>query len=198
MPPPRPVVVSTGARITADGDRLTEVYTWFTEELANIVEDPTFLIESIPGDVDAYPWETLILEGDTARFQYRRTDPDVRASYEIYAHLHLMKAMGRLDEWLPDASDAEGYELERATVNRMSDTWLLGRSVFSTSPYRLLDELVYANEGGFLDAFLLTARSDEFVEEREAWMAENPGRMDEYQAWFQETFETEPPGVRGR
>jgi hypothetical protein len=47
-----------------------------------------------------------------------------------------------------------------------------------------------------LDALILTARPEEFEEERDAWLRENPGREEEYTRWFLETFETEPPGRR--
>ena len=198
LPPPRPLVVSSGARLSADPDRLKEIHEWVTVQMDNIREDPTFWIEGIASAEENYPWETLIInaKADTARFQYGRRNPDVETSYMIYAHLHLMDRTGRLEEWLPDAADAEGYELERAIVARLSDSWLLGRTIFDTQPSRIMDELIYSVENGWLDAFLFTARPDAFAEEREAWVADNPGKIEEYREWFRSTFGTEPPGSR--
>ncbi|SVC32725.1 uncharacterized protein METZ01_LOCUS285579, partial [marine metagenome] len=50
----------------------------------------------------------------------------------------------------------------------------------------------------YLDAFILTARTDEFEEERKEWIEANPEGPDEYRQWFIETFEREPPGLRPR
>ena len=197
LPPPRPLVVSSGARLSADPDRLKTIHEWVTLEMQNIREDPTFLIESIPGTEPTYPWETLIISGDTARFQFGRGNPDVDTSFMIYAHLHMMKRMGRLEEWFPDGGGLEGYELERGIVDRMADSWLLGRTIFGTQPSRVLDELIYAKEGGYLDAFLFTARPNDFEQAREAWERANPGGMEQYHTWFRDTFGTEPPGIRG-
>ena len=105
--------------------------------------------------------------------------------------------MGRLDEFLPEAADAEGYELERAILARVSDAWLYGRALFDFAPYGPLDELLFSHENGYLEAFVLTARREEFEEELDTWVRENPGRQEQYAQWFLETFETEPPGRRG-
>jgi hypothetical protein len=105
-----------------------------------------------------------------------------------------MKRMGRLEEFLPEAFDAEGYELERAILARTADAWLYARALFDHAPYGPLDELLFSHENGYLDAFILTARPEEFDEERDTWLAENPGRAEEYARWFLATFETEPPG----
>jgi hypothetical protein len=107
-----------------------------------------------------------------------------------------MDTMDRLDEVLPEAVDAEGYELERAILSRISDAWLYGRAVFDIPPYAPLDELLFSHENGYLDAFILTARPEEFEEGRAAWLQENPGREEEYRGWFLQTFEMEPPGLR--
>jgi hypothetical protein len=107
-----------------------------------------------------------------------------------------MDNLGRLDEVLPEAVGAEGYELERAILARVSDAWLYGRSVFDIPPYGPLDELMFSRENGYLDAFILTARAEEFEEARVTWLQENPGRGEEYRRWFVETFEMEPPGIR--
>lgn len=198
LPPPRPLVVHSGARLSADPQRLEEINEWLIPQMENIHEDPSFMIESISGEQDTYPWETLVISNDTARYQYSRTNPDINTSYQLYAHFHLMQRMGRLADWLPEAQEADGYELERAIVQRMADSWLLGRAVFDTQPYGLLDELIYANEGGYLDAFLFTVRPDQFQEEREAWLAENPDGLEAYREWFRSTFNGEPPGIRTR
>ena len=114
----------------------------------------------------------------------------------IYGHLHLMARHGRLDEWLPEAVGLEGYDLERAFMARVSDVWLYGRTVFDAAPHQPLEELIYATENGYLDAFLLTARAEEFPDEAERWQAERPNEREAYLTWFDQTFQDEPPGVR--
>lgn len=196
LPPPRPIVIYSGERLRADPARLDSIYAWLTEEVTNIEEDPTFLIEGVPAARESFPWESLVIEGDTARIQFDRAHPDALTPFHIYAHLHLMDRHDRLDEWLPEHATAEGYELERAIVDRVADAWLLGRAAFDAPAFAPLDELIYAREAGYLDAFLLLAQGETFPEEKEAWEAAHPGRMDEYLAWFDETFDREPPGVR--
>jgi hypothetical protein len=197
LPPPRPLIVSSGARLTADAERMKQIDDWLVPEQTNIEEDPTFLIASVESEQDTYPWETLVLQGDTARYQYGRSNPDVQTSYNVYAHLHLMKKMGRLGEWLPPAeANADGFALERAIVKKMSDSWLLGRAVYDAQPHPLLDQLVYANEAGHLDAFLFTARPNDFAEAKASWVAQNPQGLQTYRDWFVKTFNQEPPGMR--
>jgi hypothetical protein len=104
--------------------------------------------------------------------------------------------MGRQDEWLPEAPDVTGFELERAILARAADAWILGRAVYNTVPYGPLDELAYAKEEGFLDAFIFTARPNDFATARTEWARANPERMDQYRDWFLETFNREPPGLR--
>jgi hypothetical protein len=116
--------------------------------------------------------------------------------FHIYGHLHLMARMGRLEEWLPEAPEATGYELERAILSRTADAWILGRTVYNISPYGPLDELAYAKDGGYLDAFIFTARPSEFVADRAEWVRANPGAMERYREWFLDTFSREPPGLR--
>ena len=53
---------------------------------------------------------------------------------------------------------------------------------------------MYAREAGYLDAYLLTARADEFPDERARWEEERPDMIDEYRAWYGRVFEGEPPG----
>jgi len=196
LPPPRPIIVSSGERIRVDSVRMDSIYAWLTAENENIELDPTFLIDGTPAARQRLPWESLVIEGDTARVEYDRASPDIVTPYHIYAHLHLMKKMGRIGEWLPEDSTAEGFELEKAIVGRMTDAWLLGRAVFDAPAYQPLDEVMYAREAGFLDAYLLVARAEEFAEERAAWEQANPGRIEEYRAWFQRVFRREPPGMR--
>jgi hypothetical protein len=59
-----------------------------------------------------------------------------------------------------------------------------------------LDELAYAREAGFLEAFIFTARPDEFAAARAEWARANPGAVERYREWFLDTFNREPPGLR--
>jgi len=162
------------------------------------VQDPRTHVTPVQSNLHGYPWQTLVLQADTVRFQYPGTHPDARTAYTVYAHLHLMRHQERLAEWLPEAedTDVDGFALERAIVERMADAWLMGRAAFYLDPYPLLDALLAAREAGWLDAFLLTARADEFPEAREAWLARAPGALDAYRAWSRQTLGGEPPGVR--
>ena len=197
--PPRPIIIHSGARLRVEHERMMEVNEWFTREQENIVEDPTFMIETRPSTDEVYIWDELeIVEGDTVRTPVNAGAPESRFVHEIYAHLHLMVDMGRQDEWLPEAPDAVEYALERAILARVSDAWLLGRTVFDVAPYGPLDELIYANEAGFLDAFVFTARPSEFALARAEWARANPGESDRYRDWFLETFNRDPPGLRSR
>lgn len=198
IPEPRTIIIHSGARIRGDHERLTVVNEWVTREQDNIVQDPSFMVMTEVSTDPVYPWEGMEIEGDTVRLPIDPRAPDTRLVQEVYGHLHLMVAMGRQAEWLPEAADATGYELERAILSRTADAWLLGRTVFDTSPYGPLDELIYSKEAGFLDAFVFTARPNEFTEDRAAWARENPGETDRYRNWFLETFNREPPGLRTR
>ncbi len=196
LPAPRSLVVRTGARIAADEARLNEIDIWVREQLENIQLDPTFLVSYETSAEPTYPWEGLSILGDTAEVLVYQAAPESLNFLYIYGHFHLMDKMNRLDEFIPEAVGAEGYELERAILARLSDAWLYGRAVFDTPPYGPLDELLFSNEAGYLDAFTLTARPEEFEEDRARWLRENPGREEQYGRWFLETFETEPPGRR--
>jgi hypothetical protein len=197
LPDPRPIVVRSGARLYPEKSRMEEIDSWFRREMENIERDPTFLIDAVDRDTPAYPWESLFIEGDTARIGLEgRKSPEARTAYMIYAHLHLMKDMNRLDEFLPGAADAEGYLLERAILARVSDVWLYGRALFDAVAYEPLEELLYSNENGYLDAFILTARGDDFGEERQRWLQEDPEALEQYRQWFVDTFSQEPPGLR--
>lgn len=188
LPQPRPLVIQSGARLSADEDRLMSIYQWVDAEMRNIELDPTFLIAVDRGPTEVYPWETLEIRGDTARIRSRLTNPDLASVYQIYAHLHIMREMDREAEWIPEAAGMDGWEFERRVVARMADAWLLGRASFGFVPSRIMDELVYAKEAGQLDALLLTIRSYEFPEEREAWLQARPGADEEFDEWYRETF----------
>lgn len=196
IPPPRPIIVHSGARIRADHERMKEVNEWVTREQRNIEEDPSFWVIAEPVVQETFPWEGMEISNDSVRVQVPLGGRDGLLVYEIYGHLHLMAEMGRQEEWLPEAPDAVGYELERAIMERVADAWILGRTVFDTQPFAPLDEIAYAKDAGYLDAFIFTARPDDFAASRAEWARENPNAMEEYQEWFVETFNREPPGLR--
>lgn len=203
LPDPRPIVIRSGARLYPDKERMKEIQAWYEPQMKNIDEDPTFMIETVNRDTPAYPWESIYIEGDT--FHVGDTvrigvetakSPEAATVYQFYAHYHIMKDLGRIQEFLPGGDRMEGYDLERAILARLSDLWLLGRATFGAAAYGPLEELLYSNEAGYLDAFILTARGEEFPEEREAWLRENPNGLKEYESWFLQTFNREPPGLR--
>lgn len=198
LPEPRTVVIYSGARIRVDRERMEEVNTWVTREQTNISEDPAFWVITDLAADEVYPWEGLRFGTDTVRVRVDPRAADASLVYQIYGHQHLMSRMGRQEEWLPEAPTATGYDLERAILARVSDAWMLGRTVFSTSPFGPLDELMYAAEEDFLDAFIFTARPEEFAEARAAWAREKPDEAERYRGWFLETFNREPPGLRQR
>lgn len=177
---------------------MAEVDAWGREQMDSIRVDPSFLIDPIEQDAPVYPWETLRINesGDTAVIAYQ-SRPGLYGPYVIYAHLHLMDAQGRLDRWLPEAVGGTAFEIEKAILSRVADAWLYQRSIYDIRPNGILDELIYVRENGFLEAFILTARPDQFVEARRAWQAENPGGRGAYVAWFRSAFERDPPGLRG-
>ena len=203
LPDPRPVVIRSGARLYPDKERLREINSWYQPQLQNIEEDPSFLIKTVERDTPAYPWESMFIEGD--RFEAGDTvqigvelsrSVEAGTPYQIYAHYHIMKDMSRIEEFLPGGQEMEGYDLEGAILSRVSDVWLLGRGAFGVAAYEPLEEILYSNEAGYLDAFILTARGEEFSQEREAWLREDPDAQEEYRGWFVETFSREPPGLR--
>ena len=196
LPTSRGLITLSGARIPPAPARMDSIDIWIRPELQNIEEDPTFLIVTGFNDSPVMPWEDFEIEGDTARLNLDGTIAEARAVYLIYAHLHLMHRMDRLADWLPDAVGLDGYDLERAIVARAADVWFYGRSVFGWPPYSALDELLYSSENGYLDAYLLTARAEEFAMERDAWLDESAGALEEYRTWFRAAFETNPPGLR--
>lgn len=196
IPPPRSIVIHSGVRILPERERMQEVNDWVTREEENIRLDPSFWIITENTIQEVYPWEGLRTSNDTAWVQLPLGGGDASLVYNIYAHLHLMVEMGRQEEWLPEAPDATGYQLERAIMKRAADAWVLGRTVFDTQPFTPMDEVAYASEYGYLDEFIFTARPDEFAASRTAYVRENPGRMQDYRDWFVDTFSREPPGLR--
>ena len=196
LPSPRTLVNHTGARIRADEGRLAEIDVWVRDQQEKIIVDPTFWIIEGRSGVATYPWDALSISGDTAVVLVYASAPESGSFMSFYGHYHLMDMMSRLDEILPEAVGMEGYELERAILARLSDAWLYGRSAFDIPPYGPLDELLYSYENGYLDAFIFTARPEEFEDERSTWLEANPGGETAYRQWFVETFEIEPPGLR--
>ncbi len=196
IPPPRPIVIHSGARIRADHDEMKAVHEWVVAEEENIEHDPSFLVISQTTLAETFPWEGMHISNDSVTVQVPAGGGDGLLVYQLYGHMHLMSTMGRQEEWVPTAPEAEGYELEREITSRAADAWILGRTVFDTQPFGPLDELAYAKNAGFLDAFIFTARPDEFAEARAAWARANPDRGDEYRDWFLDTFNREPPGLR--
>ena len=196
VPTPRPIVVHSGARIRADEERMAEINEWLLDAQVTIEEDPSFLLIRESTLEEILPWEGMELGNDSVTVQIPLGGQDATLVYDVYGFLHLMHQMGRQDEWLPEAPDAVGYDLERAIVARIADAWILGRSVFDTQPFGPLDELAYAKDSGYLDAYIFTARPEEFATARTEWARENPGQVDAYREWFLETFNREPPGLR--
>jgi hypothetical protein len=191
--------VFSGVRLQADSARLQEVHGWAVRLSDAVETDPSFWLITDNVPEEAYPWETIEFRGaDSVRIAWEPSAADVQGAYWVYSFLHLMTRMDRMDEWFPDAVGLEGYALERFILDRTADAWLLARAIFEAAPYRPMDELVYSQDRGYLDAFLLTARGGEFSEELEDYNRANPGRIDEYLTWFRETFDREPPGLRSR
>ena len=201
VPSPRSLIIRSGARILPQEERTTEIDSWVRVQQENIRNDPTFWIIGKESSEDLYPWDSLRISSDTAEVLAPASVPEAWSILSMYGHFHLMKKMDRIGEFLPEAigidgEEAEGYELEKLILSRLSDAWLFGRSAYDMSSYGPLDELLYAKENGYLEAFILIARPTEFKSERALWEKQNPAESSEYQAWFLETFERKPPGVR--
>lgn len=190
LPEPRPLIISSGARLSGSPDELKDVYEWVNAEIETIDLDPTFWITADATSTDTYPWQTLQISEtkDTASVQYRRSAPDLLQVYQIYAHLELMAVVGRLDEWAPEAAELTGFAQEAAIVKRIADAWLLGRASFDFAPYPLMDELIYADDAEMLEPLLLTLRGYEFPEARDAWLAERPNGEEQVRTWYRQTF----------
>jgi hypothetical protein len=201
VPSPRSLIIRSGARIPPQEERTVEIDSWVRVQQENIRIDPTFWIIGKESSEDLYPWDSLRISSDTAEVLAPASVPEAWSILSMYGHFHLMKKMGRIGEFLPEAigidgEEAEGYELEKLILSRLSDAWLFGRSAYDMSSYGPLDELLYAKENGYLEAFILIGRPTEFKSEKDLWEKQNPTESSEYQAWFLETFERKPPGVR--
>lgn len=194
FPTPRSVIVFSGARIQADTERMREVDERLREQLEHIDRSRGFAIRVNRSDSRGYPWDRMEIEGDTARIFVYHLAPDTETPAKVYAHFHLMARRGALERWLPEASEAEGFELERAVLKRIADVWLLGRSVFDVQAHEPLDELLYASEHGFLDEFIFATQGDRFEAERTAHYEAAPERREEFREWFLDTFDREGPG----
>lgn len=190
---PRSVVNFTGERIQADPEAMAEVEAWLRPQLEDIEGNPSFLIRLLREPEPLYPWSRLHIAGDTAQLALQTAAQDAETPFLIYGHLRLMEVRGELERWLPDSQELSGLELERAMLERVSDLWLLGRSVFDTQAHGPLDEILYAREGGFLDEFILFAQPRRFAEEREGHFREHPEREEAFREWFLSVFESEGP-----
>jgi len=198
LPSPRPLVNFSGIRVNADPERMEVVDEFVRRALENIERDPSFWIITQPQDSIILPWEGLDVNqaADTAIVLLQRGAVDALTPYQIYAHLHLMARRGEVGEWIPEAADTEGYDLERIILERIAEVWLYGRAIYDAAPYAPLDELLWSSQAGYLEAYIVTARGEEFPEARARLVATEAGRLEEYRSWFQETFATPPPGMR--
>lgn len=190
LPEPRPLIISSGARLSGDADQLKKVYEWVNAEIETIDLDPSFWVTASPTSTDVYPWETVEISEnqDTVSVQYRRSSPDLLQVYQIYAHLQLMAARGDIAEYLPAAEGLEGFALESVIMSWISDAWLLGRASFDFAPYPKMDELIYAKDAEMLDGLILVLRGYEFPEARDAWLAERPNGEEQVKTWYRQTF----------
>jgi hypothetical protein len=200
LPQTRSVITLTGERVQADPEAMVEVDAWLRPQLEDI-ERKGDRIRLLQEERPVYPWQTLEITGDTAMVSVQQGQGDAETPFLLYAHFRLMAEEGgeALAPWLPEAVPeegpaAEGFELERMILRRIADVWLLGRSVFDTTPYGPLDELLYANEAGFLEEFMLTSQPERFEAEAEAHFSANPERREAFRRWFLQTFEREGPG----
>jgi len=196
-PDPRPIVNRQGARLALEDDRAQEIYRWVDEQLAEIRENPSFWVITTSSTSDLLPWETLDLTptGDSATVQYPNTVPDVAQVYQIYAHLHITRVRGEIEEWLPGADTLAGWDLEVAIVDRMAEAWLLGRASYSFTPYPPVDQLVYASEEGMLEPLLLSLRGFEYPDARDAWLEANPDGEAAFRAWYRDTLGGDPEPI---
>ena len=61
LPQPRPIIIHSGARLRVDHERMKVVNEWVIDEQDNIVQDPSFLVETQPSKSEVYLWEQLDL-----------------------------------------------------------------------------------------------------------------------------------------
>lgn len=196
LPTPRPLVIPSGVRLNAEPERMEEVDAFVRRALENIDRDPSFLIRLEARDSVSLLWEDLEINAanDTATIGLERGAADAQTPYQMYAHLQLMARRGEIGQWIPEAEGLEGYALERTILQRISDVWLYGRAVYDAAPYAPMDQLLWSAEAGYLDAYILTVRPEEFREEREEWLAADGEGEEAFRNWFRQTFETPPPG----
>jgi len=190
---PRSVVNFTGERIQADPEAMAEVEAWLRPQLEDIERNPSFLIRLLREPEPMYPWSRLRIAADTAQLALQVAAQDAETPFLIYGHLRLMEVREELERWLPESEELEGLQLEVAMLERVSDLWLLGRSVFDTQAHGPLDEIMYAKESGFLEEFVLLSQPQRFAEERAAHFQENPEREEAFRDWFLRVFESEGP-----
>lgn len=195
-PQARSVVILSGERIPPDSDRMAEVERWLRPQLEEIERNPTFLISLRRQNTPVYPWDSLEIQGDTARIYLQDTAVDSETAFLLYAHFRFLEVRGEeaILPWLPEAESQTGYQVERAILRRIADVWLFGRSVFDTQAHEPLEELLYSAENGFLDDFLVATQGERFPEDASRWRAENPEREAAFRAWFRQAFEREGPG----
>ena len=55
IPPPRPIIIHSGARIRADHEEMKVVNEWVTREQDNIRDDPSFWVVSSPVLEEVFP-----------------------------------------------------------------------------------------------------------------------------------------------
>jgi hypothetical protein len=203
LPQTRSVITMTGERVQAEPEAMVEVDAWLRPQLAD-VERKGDRIRLLQEDRAVYPWKTLEIRADTALISVQRGQGDAETPFLLYAHFRLVAETGDadLERWLPEAVPEEGpvatgVDLERLILRRIADVWLLGRSVFDTTPHGPLDELLYANEAGFLEEFMLTSQPERFEAEAASHFAANPERREAFRSWFLRAFEREGPGFLG-
>lgn len=200
IPPARPVINAEGLRLSPPAARMDATAAWVNAQLEEIDVNPGFLISTQFQSTVTYPWESLEIKlnprQDTAAIAVDGLGSDAQTPYMLYAHLKLLEARGELGQWMPGGETLEGLDRELAILARVGESWLYGRSVFSTIAHPVWDEIMYASELGFLRPLVLVARPDEFPQEREAWETEDPGGLERYATWFRRSFDREPPGLR--
>jgi hypothetical protein len=151
------------------------------------LQDSTLHVVTVRRREAGYPWESLVIQGDTARIG---THVDAHTAHSIYAFHHLLLHQGRLEPWLPEAARAnDEFEIEKAILAQTAEAWMLMRGGYGADPDVHLDELFVAREQGLLDALIFTRRPEAFPERRARWLAENPDGPEAYLAWFRETFD---------
>ena len=130
LPAPRSLIVRSGARLQADRARLSEIDIWVRAQQENITMDPSFWIIENATPVETYPWDGLTISADTAFVLVPAVAPESGSIMAFYGHYHLMKTMERLDEFLPEAAEAEGYS--KRLLDRVID--LIVTSQFKRRP----------------------------------------------------------------